>query len=149
MTHTFLPLLLLLLNLLLLLPDTFAICWTDVPGSYGDSREIQADQFASLVGIACSGTCYKKASRWSLMAIAHGNKPVQDITACRNLCAGMTDCEVFTYNQDSLTCRAMRSLETSPTLASVPNTTTGKPFCNDNTSHVLPFPGLTTTLSFR
>ena len=123
-------------------PATMATssCWSDVPGSYGDPRQTEGLSFAPLIGVACSGQCYFKASRWSRMAVAHGNRPVPDVATCRALCAATFGCQVFTYDHGALSCRAMRSLIASPTLAQIPNTTTGKPGCNDNTTHIFPFP---------
>ena len=60
--------LLLLLSLLSHIgPTVEAACAFDVKGSYGDTALV--GQYAELVGLACSGKCYKEASRWSLMAL--------------------------------------------------------------------------------
>ena len=40
------------------------MCTTDVSAAYG-SVIAGASGFAQLVGVACSGTCYAEASRWS------------------------------------------------------------------------------------
>ena len=119
-------------------------CDSDVAGSYGDLREtITNGEFAWLVGVACGGTCYEKASRWSDMALRHGDSPVANAGTCRGLCRNTLGCSVWTYDSNAGECRAMRSLSKSPALApGVPNTTTGKPYCHNNSSayRFLPFP---------
>ena len=116
-------------------------CPLDVSGSYGDARETNTDSFAPLVGLACAGKCYNKASQWSIMAISHGNNPVSDTATCRLLCVATVGCQVWTYDAYAKSCRAMRALYTSPAIASlVPNTTTGKAICDDVTKPILPFP---------
>ena len=40
-------------------------------------------EFAVLLGVACKGTCYAEASRWSTVAIKYGNRGVLDWQTCR------------------------------------------------------------------
>ena len=86
------------------------MCTTDVPAAYG-SVIAGASGFAQLVGVACSGTCFAEASRWSAVAISHGNAPVEDAAACRALCASTQLCEVWTHDDGE--CRLMRAMDAS------------------------------------
>ena len=126
--------LLCLLLLLLLRPEVLPAqpyCPSDVPGSYGDHRETLAPAFAGLVGMACGGNCYRRAAQWSTMALRHGDRRVDTVSDCRALCAATPGCVVFTHDRNAGTCRAMRALRTSPTLAvNKPNVTTGRPSCD-------------------
>ena len=99
-------------------------CASDAPGSYGDALA-GAGGFAELVGIACSGECYKAASAWSAVARLHGNADVSDVAACRTLCASNKGCEVFTF--DNGECRLMRQLSDvpSPSLVAAEGNTSG------------------------
>ena len=129
------------LSLLFIAHATCETCIHDIAGSYGDPRELNAGAFAQLVGLACSSTCYTTASKWSTMAIQHGNSPVTTTDACRSLCATTPGCEVWTHDHYKQTCRAMRTSTEPPALSSAtPNTTTGRAVCADNSIHFLPFP---------
>ena len=86
------------------------MCTTDVSAAYG-SVIAGASGFAQLVGVACSGTCYAEASRWSAVAISHGDAPVEDAAACRALCASTQLCEVWTHDDGE--CRLMRAMDAS------------------------------------
>ena len=86
------------------------MCTTDVSAAYG-SVIAGASGFAQLVGVACSGTCYAEASRWSAVAISHGDAAVEDAAACRALCASTQLCEVWTHDDGE--CRLMRAMDAS------------------------------------
>ena len=90
------------------------MCTTDVSAAYG-SVIAGASGFAQLVGVACSGTCYAEASRWSAVAISHGDAAVEDAAACRALCASTQLCEVWTHDDGE--CRLMRAMDASTTTA--------------------------------
>ena len=110
-------------------------CGDDVTGDYGQSD----GGFAAVVGLACPSPCFGAAARWSEMAIRHGDRRVGNKAACRTLCAATPGCAVWTYDSDAGSCRAMRTIQTSPTLApDVPNTTSGSVKCGSGV--FLPFP---------
>ena len=86
------------------------MCTTDVSAAYG-SVIAGASGFAQLVGVACGGTCFEEASRWSAVAISHGDAAVEDAAACRALCASTQLCEVWTHDDGE--CRLMRAMDAS------------------------------------
>ena len=106
-------------------PPAVSVCG-EVKGSYGTI----GDNWADLLGIACSGQCFLDASRWSRMAIKHGDRRVNSSQECLSLCLRTAGCQVWTLEQDSGTCRAMRRLSKGPTLLdSDTNAITGGSTC--------------------
>ena len=79
---------------------------------YGDVLQ-GAASFAPLVGVACSGACFREGARWSGVALSHGDADVVDGKACRELCLRYASmgCQVFSWVHRE--CRLMRSLDPS------------------------------------
>ena len=126
------------------LPGSPGWCQGDVPGRYGDLR-LGAAGFAPLVGKACAGPCYAECARWSTIALTHGDRPVDDPIACRQLCRDTDGCDVFTHEDGA--CSLMRTFNGSPALSSVgtasPNATSSGGAISGGATcelHYLPFP---------
>jgi len=73
-----------------------ASCPNDLLVPYGDVR-LGASAYAPLIGMACAGACYANASRWSPVALTHGDRRVSSPLACRELCQLTPGCEVWTH----------------------------------------------------
>ena len=87
------------------------LCTDQCSGAvYGDARVPgAAPVFADLVGVVCKGACYIEASRWSTVAIQHGDTAVQDANECRRICAITPGCEVWTLIDTQ--CQLKRALD--------------------------------------